>query len=1135
MVTFDSGRILIGASDLTAASSCQYSWLRQVDEACGRIDPVPRAADVMMRRAAELGDIHERRILDSYRAAGRTIIEIGRDGQSREEAARETLRAFREGADVVAQAAFVSADHGVGFVGYADLVVRQDDGRYRVQDVKLARTARVTALLQVAAYAGQLREAGIPTDDHVDLILGDSRVSTHRLSDIEPMYGVRRNRLVRTVLHHLENGPADWEDDQIPRCGTCSDCRQQIEDRRDLWQVYNLRGSQRVKLRALGMLTIDDLARWREGDEQGDIPSRTLAKLAAQARLQVESEGREQPLVEVRDPASLSLPEPSEGDIFFDFEGDPLWTVDGVTWGIDYLFGFVDSSGAFTSLWAHSLAEERQALLDFLDVVEERRARFPDMHVYHYASYERAHLASIAQRHGVGEERVGDLLRQGVLVDLFTTVGRALQIGTASYSIKSVEALHMAGERREGVTNAADSVDQYAHYVLLRDSGRMDEARLLLQEIADYNEYDCVSTLRLRDWLRELARTENVEPSRPATSEAALSQEDKRADRGPTDELDEAVAVISGDPFDPARTDRERAWGLAGAALLYHRRENKSFWWEHFARLTEPVDSWAEHRGVFHVTDAELIRDWSRLTARSGLSRELMMRGSWTAGSTPRDGTAFAVYDTGPSEDPLNRRTASVMMTVMDDGVRMMERHPKGFEPSEAVPIALTPGSPPHTKNLETAIESWVRSAYESGTIPEDPLGDVLMRRPSRMVDGTALAEVVGEDTVDAVVTSTLNLAGSYLAIQGPPGTGKTYVAAHTIVRLVRDWGWRVGVVAQSHKVVDNVLTEAHRYGLPGDLIIKAQSTSEKALPIPITHCDNAAGQSAILPGGCVIGGTAWLFSRLKPGSLDLLVIDEAGQFSLANTIASGTCARNLLLVGDPQQLPQVSSGTHPEPVNESALGYLIDGRDVLPSDRGYFLAESRRMDDSVAQPVSVLSYEGQLRSHTSTRRRRLEGIAPGVNPIPIHHAGNVSSSEEEAEHTVTLIQSHLGTDWFDGQQHRPLNEKDLIVVTPYNAQVDTLRQALDRAGLNAVRAGTVDKFQGQEAVIAITSLAASSAADVPRGLSFLLMRNRLNVSISRAQWLSYILYSPALLDHLPATPDALREMSAFARLVDEQ
>lgn len=1167
-------RVVTSAGDLTAASACEFGFLRLLDEKLGRIESIPREADPLLERTAELGVGHEARIVEELKEQGLAVVTLDRprlhDRSAVEEAERATLAALDSGADVVVQAA-LAGDDGVPFVGFADFLARRPDGRWRVQDSKLARSAKVTALLQLAAYAQRLVELGVAVDDEVDLILGDRTVSTHRLADIAPMYRLRRARLVDMIVKHLAaSQPARWNDSRYTQCGVCPDCTAEIEANRDMWLVYSLSVSQRQRLRKAGLQTIDDVAEWRPGSETGGVPARTMEKLSRQAQLQIASEGQADPVFEVADPTALHLlPEPSPGDLFFDFEGDPLWTPDGVTWGLDYLFGIADAGGTFTPLWAHDMAQEQKALLDFLDLVEDKRREHPGMHIYHYAPYERTHLLSIAQRHGVGEDRVDDLLRQGVLIDLYATVSKSLVLGLRSYSIKKLEALHMAGaEEREGVASGGDSINAYAQAMELRDEGRTVEAQARLDDIEQYNEYDCISTLKLRDWLRALAAqhlasagstpeesTTGPEVSKPESDAARARREKNEADDAQRNQLEAELEDLAGDPFATDRTDTQRAWGMARAALRYHEREEKGFWWEHFARLEQARDEWAEHRNVFHIEHAEVVEDWTKQGRARTHSRRLALHGAWTEGSSGVPGSGFLLYEhpgpRPPRENDTGVRDAirctdieEVASDVGGSYLVVTEKTELKFPDTyDHLPIAMTPDAPPRTTSLRQSILDWVADVVEGA--PGWPVGtsaDVLARRPSRL-SGGGLAPVAGENVVSAVVDSALRLDESYLAVQGPPGTGKTYVAARAIARLVADHGWKIGVVAQSHAVVDNVLTEiVESCLLEVGTVSKAQSEDRDPLHPDVTVTTTTKWESEFAAEradrGYVVGGTAWFFSNAKAigsGALDLLVIDEAGQYSLANTIAVSRAARNLMLFGDPQQLPQVSQGSHPEPVDTSALGFLSAGHDVLPTEFGYFLGESRRMDAAVSAPVSELSYDGRLDSHPSTRARLLAGVAPGLEPIRVRHAGNATSSVEEAEEVVGIVRRMLGVQWDDGGGNTgPLAQSDVIVVTPYNAQVGTVRAALDAARLGDVRVGTVDKFQGQQAVVSIMTLAASSASEVPRGISFLLMKNRLNVAISRAMWKAYLVYSPDLLDHLPSTPQALAEMSAFAGLVED-
>jgi len=1147
------GVIVTSASDLTEASKCEFAFLRALDVKLGRIEKAPEIEDPMYVRSSRLGDEHEHHILERYRERfGARVAEIERPesltADALAAAVAETSAAFEGGAEVVFQATFFDG----AFVGFADFVVRRPDGRYRVQDSKLARSARVTALLQLAAYAAQLRRLGVDTDETVELLLGDGSVSEHRLSDIEPVYRKRRARLLRVIDAHLaDQGPVAWGDPRFTVCGRCDTCDAEVQAARDVLLVAGMRVTQREHLIATGLNTIDALAD-STGPVEG-IPEGTLDGLREQARLQLRATPGEAPPVRVYNaPVLAALPHPDDGDLFFDFEGDPLYTEGaGERWGLDYLFGMVDVNAEFTAFWGHDFAAERLALEAFLAFVKERRAQHPRMHIYHYAAYEQTHLLALAARHGVGEEEVDGLLRDGVLVDLYPLVRKAVRVGSRSYSIKKLEPLYMGTELRESeVTNGADSITEYANARDLLALGREEEAQPLLDALGDYNRYDCVSTLRLRDWLLARAAENGIPVGTAPADELEAPPEESP--------LRAALLGYAGDPLDPHRTPDRAAVALAAAAIDFHRREQKSFWQSHYARLIQPIEEWAETRDVLAVDTVRVVRDWYQDDGQRVERRELLLSGRWGPGSAVRvseRGGPFLLYEfPGPFRQPRAQpgsrtaRTVAVIGATEDGSVVVRETLPRDVLPYRDAPTALTPAAPPDARRLGEAIREWgtgLLAALQAGTWPVDATVDLLRRTPPRTVSGALAGEGPsdGSGRIAAVVASLLDLDRSYLAVQGPPGTGKSYLGAHVIARLVAEHGWRVGVVAQSHAVVENLLDRVVAAGLDPARVGKVASASaapdeERAYTVLppdgqlLFAEDNAAG-------GFVLGGTAWDFAnpaRVPRDSLDLLVVDEAGQFSLASTIAVGVAAANLLLLGDPQQLPQVSQGRHPEPVDGSALGWVSDGHDVLPAEYGYFLAESRRMHPALAEAVSVLSYEGRLHAHPDAGRRLLAGVGPGMHPVPVVHVGNATASPEEAAVVVDLVRGALGRSWSDpsaGVEDQPLGPEDVIVVTPYNAQLVEVRAALDAAGHPAVRVGTVDKFQGQEAAVAIVSLAASSATDAPRGMSFLLMKNRLNVAISRAKWAAYLVHSPELAEFLPTTPTGVTELSAFIRLVE--
>ena len=1175
-----AGRIVWSASDLKAAAECEFAWLRQIDARLGRVPAVADPDDPMLERAARLGIRHERAVLDRYRRDyGGGVVEIPEtrsgDLAAMAEAVAATRAALADPAVCVLYQAAFSTDE---FVGFADFLVREPvasdgPGRWIVQDTKLARHARVTALMQLAAYVDQLDRLGIPRAGRVQLLLGDATTSEHRVDDLMPVFALRRERLRALIADRdLAAGsagePIAWGDDrgalQVVACGRCATCEQEVIASRDLLLVAGMRPVQRERLRRAGIHTIDELA--AASVVPGSLRAEAFASLHTQARLQLQSPTGVPLVGSATDPSALpsyevvlpqalaALPRRDPGDLFFDFEGDPLYTEPRAArpdWGIDYLFGWVDTREQYTALWAHSFAEEKTALETFVDLVELRRRAHPGMHIYHYAPYEPTHLLQMAARHGIREAEIDRMLRDGLFVDLYPVVRRALRVGTRSYSIKKLEPLYMGGDRRVSeVQRGDDSIVRYVEARALLDDGDDSGARVILDDLAEYNRDDCVSTLRLRDWLVDRAREAGLFPSSDMSMPDAAYEPSPRA-LALTRNADEAAERIRDSGGDPETDADVTALRLAAAAIDYYPREAKTFWASHFLRLREPTSIWQDTRDVVVLDPARcrVVEDWHEGTGRQRTTRRrVALRGDPAPGTRlSAGGQPFVLYDlpapfrSESSPRWIHAARQVTVVEVLEDGAIVEELAVDG-ETWNDLPIALTPAAPPHAGNQQTAIDGWADAVLDAVPgFPDDAATDLLRRRPPRTAAG--LAEPRGDD-IDAIVRSILALDHSYLAVQGPPGTGKTHVGSHVISRLVRERGFRVGVVAQSHAVVENMLDRVVAAGVPRELVGKAVKDATDATSFTVIEKNGVAAFAESHPGGHVIGGTAWDFShagRVPRGGLDLLVIDEAGQFSLASTIAVSVAAARVLLLGDPQQLPQVSLGTHPEPVDVSALGWVMADAPVLPRAYGYFLSRTWRMHPAVARPVSVLSYAGELASAPVTALRRLEGIDPGVHPVPVPHRGNAVASPEEAIEVVRIVRDVLGRAWTGADEHdgvpralppRELDASDLIVVTPYNAQQLEVEQALASAGIEGVRVGTVDKFQGQEAVVAIVSLAASSGRDAPRGLEFLLLQNRLNVAISRAQSAAYVVYSPGLLDDLPRTPDGVARLSAFARLV---
>lgn len=549
------------------------------------------------------------------------------------------------------------------------------------------------------------------------------------------------------------------------------------------------------------------------------------------------------------------------------------------------------------------------------------------------------------------------------------------------------------------------------------------------------------------------------------------------------------------------------------------------------------------------------------------------------------------------SEDSANSEaaeesTGEFLEVLLQERIRVKD------EPHGALPSGIGPGDPVSTATIEAALQSDVHGLlFDGALMPNDPAlndpvpgedseassesaetpdppralpsvldaaasltgvksasADLLFRRAPRLKKSASNTkntenlplevDFSGSDlpTVDAVHAAVRALDHSYAAVQGPPGAGKTFLASHVIARLVAE-GAKVGVVAQSHAVIENLMLACcARAGFDVSRAVRLRGKSVTPDAPWSEVSDSELVELISGAGGLLFGGTVWDYvseRRVPAGSLDVLVVDEAGQFSLTNTVAAARAARSLLLLGDPQQLPQVSTGVHPYPVDVSALGWLSDGAAALDPRFGYFLGESWRMDSALCERVSWLSYDGALASAAATAGRALRGVEPGVVSYPVEHSGCSVRSVQEAQAVVDCVRELLGREWVPaaGAEPRPLAAEDCIVVAAYNAQVDCVREALIAAGLAdssgaGVRVGTVDKFQGQEAAVVLVSLA-SSRVDSGRGAGFVLSPNRLNVAVSRGQWRAVLVHSPWVARSVPQDVEEVLALSGFAGLVE--
>ena len=1123
------------ATDLSNFLSCPHVAALDLQAVAGTLkkphfdDP---AVEVLKKRGLE----HEAVVRDGFRERGLAVQEVPdppwTDGVTNWQAGLDaTLAAMRAGVDVVYQGTFYDGT----WVGRPDFLLKVDtpsdlgDWSYEVVDAKLSKEAKAGAVLQISLYSDLLGAmlGRAPEYMHLALRSGEEGFETFGVADYAAYY-----RFVKRSFGAWTSETSSRHEsypEPVSHCDICDwqpVCRSQWRGDDHLSLVAGITRRHRQELTARDIETVEALATLALPPQPQfqTVSEVSLTRIREQARIQVEGREAERVLYELLTPMEAgaglaALPAPSEGDVFFDIEGDRYAFDDG----IEYLFGYVDRGAEFIGLWALNRSEERAQFEAFIDMVMDRLEQYPDLHIYHYAPYEPSAMKRLMGRYGTREEEVDRLLRGRVFVDLYRVVRQALRASVESYSIKRLEPLY-GYERYVGLRAASGALANFEAWLELGGGGQSD--RSLLEQIEGYNKDDCVSTLWLANWLEglrpELAELVDEEIPRPLPSDAE-PVESVREEIAEVQELYDGLT--EGVPADPAdRSEEQHARWILANLLSWHRREGKSVWWEYYRCL--------------ELDEEELIEDRATLGGLEyvGVVEELP-RSFVHRYHFPHQEHKMDRGDT--PQDPETRKT----IVAVDDvqGTIDLKRSRTSEAPHPAALVSLDAvGDDEQRGSLLRLAQDVIANGLEE--CQNRAAADLLLRRPPRV--GQAEAEALAhyeERKLDAARRLVHKLDATVLPIQGPPGAGKTYTGARMIVQLLSA-GKRVGIVATSHKVIGHLLKEVCEAGEEKGVVIHGIQKADKG-----QWCGREeivrAGSNAKVLGALTEGeirlaaGTAWLWSRPEMArAVDVLFADEAGQMSLANVLAIVQAGSSLVLLGDPQQLEQPQKGVHPPGADVSALDHLVGGMATLMDDRGLFLDQTWRLSPEICAFTSELYYGGRLVSRDGLEAQVVRGptalAGSGLRFVPVEHFGNTNESTEEVEAVAGLVSELLSGNWswVDEQaEESVVTLSDLLIVAPYNAQVALLREALPEGS----RIGTVDKFQGQEAAIVIFSPASSSAEEAPRGMEFLYSPNRLNVATSRARCLAVIVGSPKLFGPHCKSVRQMKLANGFCRFAE--
>ena len=1106
-------QIIYSPSDLSSHSGCKHLTQLNKQHVRGEIpDPEVYNNRVLMM-LKEKGLEFEASHLQNLKNEGKTIAEIDNEDPHAE---KHTIDAMKAGVDVVYQARLKEDDK---WSGWADFLVRVDtpsnlgEWSYEVWDTKLANETKAGTILQIGLYSERIGKIQGQSPEYMGVIKPEGE-EIYRFDEYSAYIRLVKRNLEDAILNDYETYP-----DPVSHCDICQWWKKCNSVRRGddhLTFVAGMGTSQSKELNSHGVNTLEQLANLSMPVpfEPTKGVKETYNKLREQARLQNKSRhSGNEPIYETleieEDKGLNKLPKPSENDVYLDFEGDRMVEPDG----LEYMIGYVHK-GNYYALWAKNENEEKQIFEQFIDFAVKLKEEDPSLHIYHYAPYEVTAFKRLMGKYASCENEIDTFLRSNTFVDLYSVVRQSIRASVEKYSIKDLE-IFFGYERKMELRELSIHKTQLE---LLLQTGNIDKLSAVTQAAVQlYNQDDCESLVRLQAWLEEV-RSDLIKNGehipRPIDGEGGASDGITAFQESIKPIMD---ALLYGVPtIKEERNNVQQAQFILAHMLDWYRREKKSFYWEKF-RLID-------------LQENELLEERKSIAYLTYTGEKVKEKRSYIyTYKVPNQECDIKVGDN------LNaisgERFGSLFELDVENGLLRI-KYSKEIEAHEhpSSIFSLTDISPGSKEQALINLAEWiVENGMDSDSETYRAARQLLMNiAPTLTEERTDLKDITSK-TFDFAS----KLHNSYLPVQGPPGAGKSFTGSHLIVKLVQE-GKKIGITALSHKVISNLLSKvwevAEEQDLPIQILQKVKPEYDEVVPWSVTTGEDAI-QSA-LGRAHVIAGTSFMWSKPPyTDGVDYLFVDEAGQLSLIDTLAISHCCSNLVLLGDPQQLKQPQQGVHPDGTDVSALEHVLQDQKTISDEKGVFLAETWRMHSSINTFVSELFYENRLKSKANLDRQQILGSkysGAGLYLEEVEHSGNTNSSNEEVDRIVEIVrQLTSGKVTFLNQKDEEtiLTTADIKIITPYNAQVQAIKQQLP-----TLEIGTVDKFQGQEAPVIIYSVATSSLEDAPRGMDFLFSPNRFNVAVSRARTRFIMVANPAIFEAECKSPHQIKLANAFCR-----
>jgi predicted RecB family nuclease len=1038
-------------------------------------------------------------------------VELDGDPENMEENIEETLEAMEDGVEIIFQGHLRSNN----FMGISDVLLKQEgksnfgDYYYTVKDIKRSQVSKSKFIIQVCGYCDLLEQIQGVRPKKAYILLGNGEEEEFIVNDYYNYYLSIKNKFINfqkefkeedDLLPEIDDNHWYWEDYAYDK----------LEELEDISLIANIEKSDIKDLRKNKINSLSDLSKTSFTDLKDiSFNEETFYRLKKQAIIKKENNRSYEVLPhDINNPKGLcNLMEYQKSDLYLDVQYTENFGKEGFIffYNVYYLKDNKWHHKTFDSFTVNNEEKTFKIAMSFVRDFIGKRGK-----VYHFGSETYEHLLEVAAKYDTFLPFIETLYFSHKFVDLEKIVIQSMVLNTHKFTLENISQLIGFDYREVEKESSLFSVKNFG--VIKSNIERANNffQGLTLQKMKAFKH--------LHEWMLKIQAKEEIELVEYSYDNLLDEEED-----------DNEKLILQGkNTYDQKKyqsaSEEEKVRTLILQLLKFHRHESKPSLIEKQELLSQQESTWKKHPRCLsnlkfkksHEID-EAIRIYSynvkdetkiKVGDQVTLYQNQKLKGEVVILSPENEEIVIKF-----SKNKIDKVKKYKNISIMQDNflpISGLERHLKSMVNIDEIDNLEFFG-------LNKCIYDFFMRKYPdiNGLMKSKPLYN-----PSK-------------ELIPQAINIVNNMKETCLIFQGPPGAGKTYTSSNIIIDLIRK-GKRVGISSNSHKAINNVLIKLKE--LDNSLnIIKLNSNKEEDLEeVGIPNPSNKEWEKG-KKYFQIVGGTVFKFAKSEMNNyFDYLFIDEAGQVSLANLMAMSSSCKNLVLIGDQMQLEQPIQAIHPGESGKSALEYYLKNHKTIPENYGFFLPETRRMNNELTQIISKYFYEDKLKAHESSHNREVifnedNGIIfrkKGLQFVSVNHKDNTQYSMEEVDKIKEIVDYLLEQKINIDGQVKDITMDDIIMVSPYNMQVSKLKKVFKKGKI-----GSVDLFQGQEAPIVIISLASSSSGG--RGIDFLLNENRINVALSRGKALAIIVASEEILTSSVDKLEELKLLNLFSELIE--